>query len=83
MYPGTLPVQILEDPKRSSEVQVYERIREQVPDDFVCYYSRSWHHADSDGAEFDGEADFILAHPQHGLLFIEVKGGRDSGREED
>ncbi|WP_421416768.1 NERD domain-containing protein [Agrobacterium tumefaciens] len=62
---------------------MYDRIRDQVPDDYVCYYSRSWHQADTDGAEHDGEADFILAHAQYGLLFIEVKGGRVSCREED
>ncbi|WP_435655779.1 NERD domain-containing protein [Brucella pituitosa] len=83
MHPRTLAPHILNDPKRSSEVRVYDRIRDQVPDDYVCYYSRSWHQADTDGAEHDGEADFILAHAQYGLLFIEVKGGRVSCREED
>lgn len=83
MHPRTLAPHILNDPKRSSEVRVYDRIRDQVPDDYVCYYSRSWHQADTDGAEYDGEADFILAHAQYGLLFIEVKGGRVSCREED
>lgn len=83
MHPRTLAPHILSDSKRSSEVRVYDRIRDQVPDDYVCYYSRSWHQADTDGAEYDGEADFILAHAQYGLLFIEVKGGRVSCREED
>ncbi len=83
MHPRTLAPHILNDPKRSSEVRVYDRIRDQVPDDYVCYYSRSWHQTDTDGAEYDGEADFILAHAQYGLLFIEVKGGRVSCREED
>jgi hypothetical protein len=83
MHPRILPPHVVNDPKRSSEVRVYDRIRDKVPDDYVCYYSRSWHQADDDGAEYDGEADFILAHAQHGLLFIEVKGGRVSCREED
>lgn len=83
MHPRTLAPHILKDPRRSSEVRVYDRIRDQVSDDYVCYYSRSWHRADDDGAEYDGEADFILAHAQHGLLFIEVKGGRVSCREVD
>jgi len=83
MYPAHLPENVLRDPKRSSEVHVYERIRDNVPGDYTCYYSRSWHEADSEGAEFDGEADFIVAHPEHGLLFLEVKGGRVSCRESD
>lgn len=83
MYPSQLPRHVLENPKLSSEVRVYEKIRDKVPGDYTCYYSRSWHEADGDGAEFDGEADFILGHPEHGLLFLEVKGGRVSCREAD
>ncbi len=83
MYPSQLPKHVLDNPKLSSEVRVYEHIRDKAPGDYTCYYSRSWHEADSDGAEFDGEADFIVAHPDHGLLFLEVKGGRVSCREAD
>jgi hypothetical protein len=83
MYPRELPRHVLENPKLSSEVRVYERMRDKLPGDYNCYYSRSWHEADRDGAEFDGEADFIVAHAEHGLLFLEVKGGRVSCREAD
>lgn len=83
VYPKQLPKHVLENPKLSSEVRVYERIRDKVPGDFTCYYSRSWHEADDHGAEFDGEADFIVAHAEYGLLFLEVKGGRVSCRESD
>lgn len=83
MYPRELPRHVLDNPKLSSEVRVYERMRDKLPGDFNCYYSRSWHEADTDGAEFDGEADFIVAHAEHGLLFLEVKGGRVSCREND
>jgi len=83
MYPRELPRHVLENPKLSSEVRVYERMRDKLPRDYNCYYSRSWHEADRDGAEFDGEADFIVAHTEHGLLFLEVKGGRVSCREAD
>lgn len=83
LYPRELPRHVLENPKLSSEVRVYERMRDKLPGDYNCYYSRSWHEADRDGAEFDGEADFIVAHAEHGLLFLEVKGGRVSCREAD
>lgn len=83
MYPPQLSKHILDNPRLSSEVRVYERIRDKVPGDYSCYYSRSWHEADGDGNELDGEADFIVAHPGHGLLFLEVKGGRVSCRETD
>lgn len=83
LYPRELPRHVLENPKLSSEVRVYERMRDKLPGGYNCYYSRSWHEADRDGAEFDGEADFIVAHAEHGLLFLEVKGGRVSCREAD
>jgi hypothetical protein len=83
MYPRELPGHVLNNPKLSSEVRVFERIQEKLPGDYTCYYSRSWHEADQDGVEFDGEADFIVAHAEHGLLFLEVKGGRVSCREND
>ena len=83
MYPPELPQHVKKNEKLSSEIRVYNRIRDQVPGDFNCYYSRSWHEADDYGAEFDGEADFILAHREHGLLFLEVKGGRVSCRKTD
>lgn len=83
MYPSELPRHVLDNPKLSSEIRVFESIRDKLPGDYNCYYSRSWHEADHDGVEFDGEADFIVAHAQHGLLFLEVKGGRVSCREND
>ncbi|PWE48712.1 hypothetical protein DEM26_16560 [Thioclava sp. NG1] len=83
MYPREVPQHVLDNPKLSSEVRVYERMRDKLSGDYNCYYSRSWHEADRDGAEFDGEADFIVAHAKYGLLFLEVKGGRVSCREKD
>lgn len=83
MHPKILPAVIYDDRKRSSEVQVYEKLQSGLSDDFEVFYSRSWHAADNDGHERDGEADFIVAHPEHGLLFLEVKGGRIRRRDND
>lgn len=83
MYPETLPEHVLKNPKLSSEIRVYNTIRDRLPAGYRCYYSRSWHAADGDGGEFDGEADFIVSHRENGLLFLEVKGGRVSCRESD
>src|SRR5262245_20543040 len=46
------------------------------------FHSVAWQ-APRAGREGDGEADFVLLHPRHGLLVLEVKGGRinvDEGR---
>ena len=83
MHPAEIPLAVERDPQRSSEIAIYERLRDQLPDDFVCYYSAPWHHIDEDGFERDGEADFVIAHRELGLLFLEVKGGRVSRRESD
>lgn len=83
MYPAEIPPAVQRDPQRSSEIAVYERLRDQLTDDFVCYYSAPWHHIDENGFERDGEADFVIAHRELGLLFLEVKGGRVSRRDSD
>lgn len=84
MFPNALPPWVLNDPFRSAEIEVYNRLRDEVSDDFVCYYSRPWLGLDAKGFEREGEADFVVAHPQLGLLVIEVKGGvvtREEGSE--
>ena len=85
MFPTELPTYVLDDPYRDAEIEVYNRLRDETPDDFVCYYSRPWLGLDKYGNERDGEADFLVAHPDKGLLVIEVKGGsiiREEGSEQ-
>jgi hypothetical protein len=83
MFPVQIPDHITRDKGRSAELRVYEILSEQLSDKFVCYYSRPWHQFTPDGHEKDGEADFVVAHPDLGMLVIEVKGGRVSCRERD
>ncbi len=83
MYPNRIPDDIARDRLRSAEIRIYETLAQQLPDAFACYYSRPWHRITPEGVEQDGEADFIIAHAQLGLLVIEVKGGRVSCREGD
>lgn len=75
MYPDPLPDDVLTNPYREAEVDVYNRLRDQLPDDWVCWYSRPWLGLLPSGEEKDGEADFVVAHPDRGFLVIEVKGG--------
>lgn len=80
MIPTALPAEIRADPKRSAEVQVYDRLRgDPVLADFTVFYSCEWI-GEHEGLLKDGEADFVLAHPAIGYLVIEVKGGRVSRR---
>lgn len=76
IWPSQFPPELAHDPRRSAESQVFTQLQNQLPDDYEVYYSRPWWGLDNDGQEKHGEADFIVAHAELGLLFLEVKGGR-------
>lgn len=76
MWPEVLPLWVSSDPRRSTEVEVFGRLRDKLTDAWEVFYSRPWWGINAKGGEIDGEADFILAHPDKGFLFLEVKGGR-------
>ena len=79
VYPEALPNRVRSEPKRSAEVRLYDELRQQLPDNWVVFYSVAWlGRTWENGSPQDGEADFIVAHPKHGVLLIEVKGGRIS-----
>lgn len=82
MHPSKVPDYVLRDPYREAEVSVYENLCASLPDGWHVYYSRPWLGLTPDGEEREGEADFVVAHPSHGLLVIEVKGGAVSRRPE-
>lgn len=73
IFPDHLPESILSDPKRNAEKKVFEALSGLVPS-FVVFYSVAWQ-ARKDGYTRDGEADFIIAHSDYGVLVLEVKGG--------
>ncbi len=77
LWPRKLPRSILDDPRRKAEVRVYDRLGEVLDDSFHVFYSSPWLGTDRLGNEKDGECDFLIAHPEHGILAIEVKGGRE------
>lgn len=80
MHPFRVPDEVRRDPYREAEVAVFERLRDQLPGDYHCYYSRPWLGLTPTGEEKEGEADFVVAHPAKGFLVIEVKGGAVSRR---
>jgi hypothetical protein len=62
------------DPLRQGERRVYEALRDQLPRAWVAFYGVAWV-AMRNGQPADGESDFVLAHPDHGVYVVEVKGG--------
>jgi hypothetical protein len=75
MIPEPLSDEIRTDYMRHAECKVYDRLKEILDTSFTVYYSRPWLGIRQDGSEIDGECDFVIAHPDHGILVIEVKGG--------
>jgi len=76
MWPRSLPSYVTNQSFRSAECKVFRRLEQVLEDQFVVFYSRPWLGLKPDGEEIDGECDFVIAHPELGLLTIEVKGGR-------
>ena len=58
----------------SAEIKFYE-VCAKLKGDFHVFHSVAWITRSEDGA-LDGEADFLICHPDRGLLVVEVKGGR-------
>ncbi len=80
-FPAELPTRVHQDPLRSAEIKVFDALRQQLSSAgaWTVFYSVAWlgRRGGADGgAARDGETDFIVAHPDHGILLIEVKGGR-------
>lgn len=71
MCPQVDPSTILHD----SERIVYEKLAEALPDDYVVIHSYPWLRPNRDQVLREGEADFVILHPQRGMLVLEVKGG--------
>src|SRR2546430_322284 len=67
VYPDVLPDYILRDPLRAAERKVYAALAQQLSDAYVVFYSRPWLGTSPDGTEIDGEADFVVAHPDQGM----------------
>jgi Nuclease-related domain/UvrD-like helicase C-terminal domain/AAA domain len=59
----------------AAERRLYEDLLEQLDDAYVVYHSVDWVVAGRTGRS-EGEADFVITHPELGLLALEVKGGR-------
>lgn len=71
MYPN----QLSPDTTSNAEQLLYEAFRDQLEDDYMVFHSVAWLSQDQDGRPRDGEADFVIAHPERGVLVVEVKGG--------
>ena len=56
----------------TSERRVYDYLERTLDERFVVFHSLAWH---GRANKADGEVDFLIAHPDLGMLVLEVKGG--------
>lgn len=56
---------------------VYRALADQFGDDYTVIHSAAWIHRSRGTHDRDGEADFVIVHPNRGILILEVKGGRE------
>ncbi len=83
LYPPAFPEEKRADPAFRAEALVYDELAERLPDPWVIFYDVAIvipHRPkgavrDTSVHYDDGQADFVVAHPDHGFLVLEVKGG--------
>ena len=71
MYPGTLDPET----KSAAERRLYESFQRGLDDHYTVLHGTRWLLKPGSGPAREGEADFILAHPDREVLVLEVKGG--------
>ena len=76
-----IPNVIVYPDRRSKEPELFEQLQNYLPDDYYVFHSLKYHSPDPyDSREY--EADFLIFHPQKGLLCLECKssyGGCQNG----
>jgi hypothetical protein len=71
MFPERLPEQV----ESAAERRLFQELAEQLDNSYTVIYSAKWLAYVERGRARPGEADFVIAHPERGMLVMEVKGG--------
>ena len=73
MFPRTL---LGDDATSPGEAKVFAALRDGLDDSWDAFHSVGMLRSSADGgAARDAEIDFVLTHPEHGVVCLEVKGG--------
>lgn len=71
-----IPKQPKADTKSQAELRLFAALETQLSNDYTVFHSVSWQLRDPSSGVKDGETDFLVVHPNFGILIVEVKGGR-------
>jgi len=74
-HPSRFPDELKADRAGAAEYAVFEALVDDLPDDWLVVHRVRWIDGPAQGWRSDGECDFLIAHPERGLLVLEVKGG--------
>lgn len=69
------PEHMSPETKSPAERRLFDAFRDQLDADYVVFHHVNWLGKDPRGRARDGEADFVIAHPERGILVVEAKGG--------
>src|SRR4051794_32794119 len=59
----------------TGEQKLYGAFAEQLGDEWEVFHSVNWLRRTGERGAWEGEVDFVVAHPQAGILCLEAKGG--------
>lgn len=76
MHPPEFPIELKADRAGGAEARVFEMLADELDGGYTVFHRVRWLDRPESGAPYDGECDFLIAHPERGLLVLEVKGGR-------
>ena len=71
LFPALNPADI----KNPGERTVARALVEHLPNRVEVFHGFNWLSRNRAGTIMEGECDFVLLDAEHGLLFVEVKGG--------
>lgn len=76
MRPTDLPPDVRADEGLQAEAAVFDALSGGLDERYTVFHSLAWKDATRRGEHAqDREADFVVCHPEHGVIVVEVKGG--------
>lgn len=75
MFPERIPNDWRKEARRRAEILLYDKLKESLSSKWKVFYDVAWLSKVRGTIPEDGQTDFILLHPDYGLLLVELKGG--------
>jgi hypothetical protein len=70
-----IPAHLRSDTQSPAERKLYVAFKEQLPDSYTVFHQVSWQTRNPRAGARDGEADFVIVHPDRGIMILEAKSG--------